>query len=546
MLRLRLRGPHLQGLFLALTLSLAAWLGYQAFDAAASHRLTAEAALRDYAGISASEFAGAVRGELDHVFDDVFQPVRRRLRGDLPSPAVVGWGMEEWLEDHPCDCPSFERPIVFFRVDASDGQIDAVPDTVSTATLRQIADMVSLQDPGDDRIDSGLFTAGPGTLFVEAVVVGFMISHDQDGTTEASFGFVVPVSALAEVMGKWYDDRKLLPEPIGGDLPNDSLLYLRVRDAEGLTVFASPSEEPEAWSASEPIGPDAGTLVVEATIRPEAAPQLIIGGLPKSRLPLLAVLMLLTTGVGALSLLQIRREQRFQRLRDDFVSGVSHELRTPLAQIQVFADLQAAGKLTSEEDQARANSVIHRESRRLGHLVENILQISMLNRTSGLGLPMEELNATEAYAEGIDALAPFLHDRGMTLDVAATDDLLVSANRESLTRIVVNLLDNAVKYGPNGQTISVDIGRSNGSARLAVADEGPGVPEADRARIFKAYRRLERDVASPQPGTGIGLSVVAELTNLHRGRAWVEDVKGGGARFVVELPLLENATEPIE
>ena len=89
MLRLRLRGPHLQGLFLALTLSLAAWLGYQAFDAAASHRLTAEAALRDYAGISASEFAGAVRGELDHVFDDVFQPVRRRLRGDLPSPAVV-------------------------------------------------------------------------------------------------------------------------------------------------------------------------------------------------------------------------------------------------------------------------------------------------------------------------------------------------------------------------------------------------------------------------------------------------------------------------
>ena len=83
-------------------------------------------------------------------------------------------------------------------------------------------------------------------------------------------------------------------------------------------------------------------------------------------------------------------------------------------------------------------------------------------------------------------------------------------------------------------------------ARLAVADEGPGVPEADRARIFKAYRRLKRDVASPQPGTGIGLSVVAELTNLHRGRAWVEDVKGGGARFVVELPLLENATEPIE
>jgi signal transduction histidine kinase len=81
----------------------------------------------------------------------------------------------------------------------------------------------------------------------------------------------------------------------------------------------------------------------------------------------------------------------------------------------------------------------------------------------------------------------------------------------------------------------------NGAARLSVADEGPGVPPAERARIFKAYRRLERDMKSQVSGTGIGLSVVAELATQHDGRAWVDDAEGGGARFVVELPLASAA-----
>ena len=88
--------------------------------------------------------------------------------------------------------------------------------------------------------------------------------------------------------------------------------------------------------------------------------------------------------------------------------------------------------------------------------------------------------------------------------------------------------------------------RVNGAAQLSVTDEGPGIPPEDRDRIWKAYRRLDRDVRARLPGSGIGLSVVSELTSLHGGRAWVGEGDGGGARFVVELPLAGAGTKPTD
>ena len=115
-----------------------------------------------------------------------------------------------------------------------------------------------------------------------------------------------------------------------------------------------------------------------------------------------------------------------------------------------------------------------------------------------------------------------------------------------MTRIVVNLLDNAIKYGPHGQIVKVDVTRTEGVARLSVEDEGPGIPPGDRDRIWKPYRRLDRDVRTQVQGSGIGLSVVSELASLHGGRVWVEEADGGGARFVLELPLVERSVGAAE
>jgi len=113
--------------------------------------------------------------------------------------------------------------------------------------------------------------------------------------------------------------------------------------------------------------------------------------------------------------------------------------------------------------------------------------------------------------------------------------------------MLLNLLDNAVKYGPSGQTVTLGLTVADGRARVSVDDEGPGVPAAERERIWDRFWRLERDRGSAVAGTGIGLSVVRELVALHGGRTWVEDAPASqrgdraGSRFVIELPLVPLA-----
>ena len=110
--------------------------------------------------------------------------------------------------------------------------------------------------------------------------------------------------------------------------------------------------------------------------------------------------------------------------------------------------------------------------------------------------------------------------------------------------MLLNLLDNAVKYGPDGQTVTVGCQAGDpGRVRVYVSDQGPGVPEADRERVWERFWRLERDRGSAIAGTGIGLSVVRELAALHGGRSWVEQGSQGGCRFVIELPTA-SATSP--
>jgi signal transduction histidine kinase len=561
-LRRRTGGATPLTVFLLVTVALAVWLGYQALDAAASHRRTAEAVLRDYAGISATELARVARGDLDDVLDDAFEPVlrRERFRGDA-TPAQILREMDDAARGQGCECPSLRAPLFAFRlIPGPNGPTAAgltvAPDTLAVPTRARLVELVTAASAAaGDR--ERLLTVPGGELMAETVAIGWVLpdddpepgddqddddpddddDQDDDEPSQAVFGFVVSSAALSELFQEWFDDQQLLPQPIAGEAPNDSLLYVTVEAPGGEQVFASPIAYPTELVASAPVSPELGDLVVHAAIRPDAASSLIIGGLPNSRLPLLVALLLLTLGVGGFTFVQLRREQGFQRLREDFVSGVSHELRTPLAQIRMFSELQEAGKLPSAEDQKRAVTVIAREARRLSHLVDNILQFSALSRTRGQGMPREPLDLSDAVREGVEAVRPLLLDRGMKLDVSAEPGLHVLGNREAIARVVVNLLDNAVKYGPRGQTVRVAIARANHVARLSVEDEGPGVPPGDRTRVFQAYTRLDRDVKARIPGSGIGLSVVSELAELHGGKASVEEGARGGARFVVELPI---------
>jgi signal transduction histidine kinase len=249
----------------------------------------------------------------------------------------------------------------------------------------------------------------------------------------------------------------------------------------------------------------------------------------------LAGLFLLTVGLVAAAVLQLRRQQQLAQLRVDFVSGVSHELRTPLAQIRLFAELLRNGQLRSDQEKERSFNIIDEEAQRLTYLVENVLAFarSEHGRTNVVVEPVEMDREMEA---AIDAFAPLARVRRATVRASIQPGLVARVDPRALRQIVLNLLDNAVKYGPLGQTVTIALEGTDDKVLIAVEDQGPGVPKAEREKIWDAYVRLSRETESAAGGSGIGLSIVRELVRLHDGRAWVEDGPAGGSRFVVEFP----------
>jgi signal transduction histidine kinase len=241
----------------------------------------------------------------------------------------------------------------------------------------------------------------------------------------------------------------------------------------------------------------------------------------------------------------VRRERQLVRARQEFVASVSHELRTPLAQVRAIAETLRLGRARSDAERERWLGVIDREARRLGDLVENIILYSHLERAE-FRVHLEPVDLSALVDDAVRAYEPFAASRRARLALEVAPSLTAPADAHALRQVLVNLLDNALKYGPVGQTITVALAPAGSSrARLTVADEGPGVPAADRERVWRPFTRLER-AGSTAPGTGLGLAVVRALARQHGGDAWVDAAPGGGAAFVVELPLAGGARGGVE
>jgi signal transduction histidine kinase len=165
----------------------------------------------------------------------------------------------------------------------------------------------------------------------------------------------------------------------------------------------------------------------------------------------------------------------------------------------------------------------------LSDLVENVLQFSrgergvlrIVARPADVGAIV--LNAVEGFAAT------------MKIETSIEPETIANVDEDAIRQIVLNLLDNAVKYGPETQTIRVAVRRVDANVQIAVEDEGPGIPPRQRKRIFRRYVRLARERTRAIAGAGIGLAVVRELAALHGGRAWCE-AGPSGARFIVEIP----------
>lgn len=355
------------------------------------------------------------------------------------------------------------------------------------------------------------------------------------------YGFILDSLEIATTFERVLQDAPLLPEAVTKGRPNTGLFALEVRDARGSIFYRSrawPVDEREwPFIATDSLGPRTAGLVTRLTLVPATAASLLAGGLPRAPLPLLLLIGMLGIVAAGVAAAQLRRQGELARLRSDFVAGISHELRTPLAQLRLFLDTLRLKRYDTPEEQEWLVSHLTRETTRLEHLVENVLAASRLDRGMHPSVPLVPLDLGAEVRDAAMAFAPLAASRRAVLDTEVTDGVAVLADQATLRQLVLNLLDNAVKFGPAGQHVRLSVTRSNGSARLTVTDQGPGVPEAERERIWEAYYRGSGEATRAVGGSGIGLALVREIAGSFGGTAAVAAAPGGGAAFSVTMPV---------
>jgi two-component system phosphate regulon sensor histidine kinase PhoR len=227
--------------------------------------------------------------------------------------------------------------------------------------------------------------------------------------------------------------------------------------------------------------------------------------------------------------------RRADQVRRDFVANVSHELRTPLTAVRGY--LEALGESDIDADERRRFlEILMSNTRRMERLVKDLLRLARLDAGQET-LELVSCDLRELLHAVVEELRPSLEARRQAVDVAIAPDAgKVRADPGKLHDVLRNLIANATTYAPEGTRIRVSVNRDSEHTRIAVTDEGPGIPDQDLSRIFERFYRVDKSRARDPGGTGLGLAIVKHLVELHGGQVRVENAPGAGALFTIELP----------
>ena len=241
----------------------------------------------------------------------------------------------------------------------------------------------------------------------------------------------------------------------------------------------------------------------------------------------------------------VTRERRLEDLRSEFVATISHELRTPLASLHGAAlTLREHGQELNVQTQEDLLDMIAVQSRRLADLVEEILVAAQLD--SGSLHVVSEAFDPEELVWATAAAARMRVDESTRIDVSMTAVLpRVRGDAKRTRQVLANLLDNAIKYSPDGGRIDVIVDADDDHVRFSVRDEGLGIPLGEQQRIFDKFYRLDPDQRRGIGGSGLGLYICRELVRSMNGRIHVVSDPGEGAVFTFELPVAERITAPV-
>jgi two-component system sensor histidine kinase SenX3 len=235
--------------------------------------------------------------------------------------------------------------------------------------------------------------------------------------------------------------------------------------------------------------------------------------------------------------------QRIQDVRRDFVANVSHELKTPIGALLLLSE----AVLGAKDDPAAVEKFATRmqiESKRLTDLVQEIINLSRLQDSDPLSVP-SELNVQDLVSEAIDQSQVGADSRKIQISSDKIANGVVLGDRDQLIMAIQNLVENAVNYSPEGTKVTISSVVEDGIVTITIIDQGIGIPESEKDRIFERFYRVDPARSRQSGGTGLGLSIVKHVATKHGGEVSVWSVENVGSTFSLKLPLFSKSEEII-
>ena len=243
-------------------------------------------------------------------------------------------------------------------------------------------------------------------------------------------------------------------------------------------------------------------------------------------------------GIGAIAVLNdVSRLKALESMRRDFVANVSHEIKTPVTSIKGFAETLLDGAKDEPVETERFLRIIVGQSDRLNSIVEDLLSLSSVEQAAdGGGVELQEGSLSDVVRVAVEVCDAKARARGISIKLDAPDSAFAIINPPLLEQAVVNLVDNAIKYSPDGSTVQVRLAVDGGVATIEVGDHGSGIGREHLPHLFERFYRVDKARSRTLGGTGLGLAIVKHIAEAHGGSVSVESTLGAGSTFTIRLP----------
>ena len=231
----------------------------------------------------------------------------------------------------------------------------------------------------------------------------------------------------------------------------------------------------------------------------------------------------------------ITQLRKLDSMRRDFISNVSHELRTPVSVIMANSETLLSGALDNKADAENFSKAILHNAERLSEMVSDLIDLSRIEYGE-LKLEFEKVNINQSILKALDAIKGLAAKKEISLNFDEYDNEFIRVDINAIDRILINLLDNAIKYSPNKSSVSITIEDKNSHIEINVTDSGKGIDDSDKVRIFGRFYRTAQARASDKTGSGLGLAIVKNLVHSLDGDVGVRNSKSGGSNFWFTVP----------